>query len=88
MSDDAIDRDRLNLQATIARIDRDITESRRAREEAFKLMDERKMLEAQTSKIERDRWLAPAGALGLGLGAALAAFTVLIALARSRGVHV
>ena len=38
MSDDAIDRDRLNLQATIARIDRDITESRRAREEAFKLI--------------------------------------------------
>jgi hypothetical protein len=51
-------------------------------------MDERKMLEAQTSKIERDRWLAPAGALGLGLGAALATFAVLIDLARSLGVHV
>jgi hypothetical protein len=82
---ETIARQALDIQAIVARIDRDLTESRRAREEAFKLMDERKMLEAQTGKIVRDRWLAPAGAIGLGIGAAIASFTVLIAVARSLG---
>jgi hypothetical protein len=61
-------RDPLDIQAIVARIDRDLTESRRAREEAFKLMDERQKLEAETAKLRRDynyaAWVPIAGMIG------------------------
>lgn len=62
-------RERLDLQALSARIDRDIRESRRAAEEAFKLMEERKMLEVQTDKLKIEiKWyplVAFGGAAGI-----------------------
>jgi hypothetical protein len=76
-----IDRQALDIQATVARIDRDLTESRRAREEAFKLMDERKMFEAQTKKLDIEiRWYplvafgGAAGIIGGLIGAILTHF--------------
>jgi hypothetical protein len=61
------------MQATIARIDRDITESRRAREEAFKLMDERLALEVQAKRTAQEVRFAPwqVAIGGVGTGAAL-----------------
>ncbi len=75
---EALDRDRLNLQATIARIDRDITESRRAREEAFRRLDERQALEAQAKCTGLAPWQIAIG--GVGTGAAL--FAAAFAFAR------
>jgi hypothetical protein len=76
------ERERLDLQAITARIDRDIRESRRAAEEAFKLMEERKMLETQTSKLNIEiKWyplVAFGGAAGVVGGLVGAVLTHLL----------
>ena len=68
----------LEIQAIIARIDRDITESRRAREEAFKLMDERRALEAAHDRTRQEiqlaPWLVAVGSVGTGAALFAAAF--------------
>jgi hypothetical protein len=70
--------DVLTMQATIARIDRDITESRRAREEAFKFMDERLALEVQAKRTAQEirfaPWLVAIGGVGTGAALFAAAF--------------
>ena len=77
----------IDVQARIAQTDRDLAESRRARVEAFKLMDEReklqaeaKALEAQTRKSNIDRWLAPATAIGIAIGVGIGSSAVVAAL--------
>jgi hypothetical protein len=59
-------REPIDIQAIVAQIDRDLTESRRAREESFKLMAERQKLDTEQTKLQteerklrRDMWLAP-----------------------------
>ena len=53
MSDIPADyRDRLNLRAEIARIDRDHAE-------AIKFAAEQRKLLSESRKLDRDRWLAP-----------------------------
>jgi Skp family chaperone for outer membrane proteins len=65
MSDTAA-RAAIDVQSIIARIDRDLAESAKLREEtrqfvneAHRMEAERKKLEAEAAKLQRDRWLAP-----------------------------
>jgi hypothetical protein len=55
----------LDLSATIARIDRDIAEQDKLREESQKFIAEQRKLIAEAYGPTRDRWLAPAEALAL-----------------------
>jgi hypothetical protein len=68
-------RDPIDLQSILARIDRDLSESRRAREESEKLVaetrklrQERKALKAGKHKLRRDvvyaAWIPVAGMIG------------------------
>ena len=77
-------RDPIDIQSIVAQIDRDLTESRRAREESFKLMAERQKLDTEPAKLHteerklrRDLWLAPwvlaAALLGGGIGGLIVA---------------
>jgi hypothetical protein len=60
MSDVPADyRDRLDLRAIIARIDRDRSESLKLQEEREKFIAEQRKLIAEAGKLNRDRWLAP-----------------------------
>lgn len=68
MSDETLD-----LHAVLARIDRDLAESAKLREETNKFVSEAHKLEAERRKLDRDRWLAPwslviALVTGVGLG--------------------
>ena len=63
--------DALNIQAIVARIDRDLAESRKLREESEKLMAERRKLDSEGRKFDRDRWLAPALAIASVIGGVL-----------------
>jgi len=66
MSDQAID-----LRVTLARIDRDLAESAKLREETNKLVAEQHKLTAEAAKLDRDRWLAPALAIASLIGGLL-----------------
>lgn len=61
-------REPIDIQAIVARIDRDFVEARKFREEADKLGAERDKLRAEELKLVRDRsvapWLIVAGLLG------------------------
>jgi hypothetical protein len=77
-------RDRYEAQAIHARIDRDLSESRKLREESEKFVAERKKLDAEAAKLERDRqwapWLPAAALISSGVaiaGLALKAVGVL-----------
>ena len=85
MSEVPIDyRDRLNLQAEIARIDRDRAEGQKLQEEVRKFVAEQHKFMAEAAKMERDRrflpWTVVATLPGAGgaLFAAGAAFVKLI----------
>jgi hypothetical protein len=74
-------RETIDLQAIVARIDRDLMESRKLREESDKLSAERRKLEAEELKLRREWRLAPWSLVVGTLAAALAggAFVNLIA---------
>ena len=61
----------LNIQAIVERIDRDLAESRKLREESEKLMAERRRLDSEGRKFDRDRWLALALAIASVIGGVL-----------------
>lgn len=61
----------LNIQAIVERIDRDLAESRKLREESETLMAERRRLDSEGRKFDRDRWLAPALAIASVIGGVL-----------------
>jgi hypothetical protein len=63
--------DILNIQAIVARIDRDLAESRKLREESEKFMAERRKLDSESRKFDRDHWLAPALAIASVIGGLL-----------------
>lgn len=52
-------RERLDIRAEIARIDRDRAETSKLTEEAQKFIAEQRKLIAEGRKLDRDRWLAP-----------------------------
>ena len=63
---DTTAREAIDLRAIIARTDRDLAESAKLREETRQFIDEahrmeaeRRKLEGETAKLQRDRWLAP-----------------------------
>ena len=51
----------INLQAIVARIDRDLVEAAKLWEESQKLIAEERKLMAEGAKLDRGRWLAPIG---------------------------
>jgi hypothetical protein len=67
-----------DLRAALARIDRDLAESAKLREESNKFIAEQRKLIAEAQKLTWDRWLAPwlaiaallAGLAGSGLAIA------------------
>jgi Skp family chaperone for outer membrane proteins len=75
----------MDLRAILARIDRDLAESAKLREEtnkfvaeqhrmtaeAAKFNAERTKLTAEAAKLDRDRWLAPALAIAAVIGGLL-----------------
>jgi hypothetical protein len=48
-----------DLRAALARIDRDLAESAKLREESNKFIAEQRKLIAEAQKLTWDRWLAP-----------------------------
>jgi hypothetical protein len=66
-------RDPIHIQAIVARIDRDIAESR-------KFAAEQTKLSAEARKLDRDRWLTPSLAIA-GLLGGIATVTLTIARA-------
>ena len=70
--------DRLNLREQIARIDRTL-------DEAAKFRSERVKLDAEASKLNRDRLLAPLTLAVTSLGAGAAIFAAAQALLRMTG---
>ena len=81
MSDAAADyTDRLNLREQIARIDRSL-------DEAAKERSERAKLDAEASKLYRDRLLAPFALAITSIGAGAALFAAAQALLRMTGQH-
>lgn len=73
-------REPIGIQAIVAQIDRDLTESRRAREESFKLMAERQKLDTEQAKLHTDdrkllwlAWALAAALLGGGIGGLIVA---------------
>jgi hypothetical protein len=52
-------RDPIDLRAILARIDRDLEEGAKLRDEATKLRAEERKLISESRKLDRDRWLAP-----------------------------
>lgn len=61
----------LGLREQIARIDRDLAESAKLREEIRKFTAEQHKLDAEARKLDRDRWLAPALAIASVVGGLL-----------------
>jgi hypothetical protein len=64
-------REAIDLQAIVARIERDLAESRKLREESEKFVAERRKLDSESLKLDRDRWLAPALAIAAVIGGLL-----------------
>lgn len=63
--------DRANLDAILARIERDLAEAPKLRAETEKLVAEQRKLIAEAQKLTWDRWLAPSLAIAAVIGGLL-----------------
>lgn len=73
----------LNMRDVLARIDRQLAESAKLREETNKFVAEQHKLNAEAEKLTRDRWLAPVVTIAsviAAVGASFAAFGTLLRL--------